>query len=267
MGIRFLALRAQPGEAEALEQARSWARSPERLARWKGWMGNFLYRQQKYVEAARMHEESGSGRKTPDTRLTAQRAAAAAWLEEGELERAHQLAATVREGAESLGQPALEALAEWLERSAAWRMGRPPAPDWERIEAAAVLKPTLGGLLALNDAAIARHQGQVELAIPLVQRAEYLLEGNHTMGAALAGCLRMSLVGGELEEAQKLAHTLRQGSMPGLLIQGLALLSDRLPGPWTAEIEALLSTRPVSRWEDRLEILSYAQCRERCRTL
>ncbi|HNH47493.1 MAG TPA: serine/threonine-protein kinase, partial [Myxococcota bacterium] len=105
MGIRFLALRAQPGEAEALEQARSWARSPERLARWKGWMGNFLYRQQKYVEAARMHEESGSGRKTPDTRLTAQRAAAAAWLEEGELERAHQLAATVREGAESLGQP------------------------------------------------------------------------------------------------------------------------------------------------------------------
>ena len=87
------------------------------------------------------------------------------------------------------------------------------------------------------------------------------------MGAALAGCLRISLAGGGREEAHKLAETLRKGAMPGLLIQGLALLSDRWPGTWDAEITHLLTTRPPSRWNDRLEILSYEECRLRCRTL
>ena len=267
MGTRFLALKGKPGEAEALAEARTWARSPERLAHWKGWKANFISRKQKYMEAAHLHEDAVADRKTLDTRLAAQRAAAAAWMEEGELERAHALAVAVRKGAASLGRPALEALAEWLERSVAWRMDRPPAPDWERIEAAATIGATLGGLLALNDAAIARHQQQRELATALVQRAEELLAGGHVMGAALAGCLRISLAGGEREDAQKLAETLRKGSMPGLLIQGLALLSDRWPGTWAAEITHLLATRPPSRWKDRLEILSFEECRLRCRTL
>ena len=86
MGVRFLALSGKPGDAEELEQARTWAHSPERLARWKGWKGSFLYRQQKYAEAAHLHEESVAGRKTLDSRLAAQRAAAAAWMELGELE-------------------------------------------------------------------------------------------------------------------------------------------------------------------------------------
>jgi hypothetical protein len=265
MGEILRALRGQPGEKAAIMAARDWAHTPERLARWQGWQGNYCYRQQDYRTAAQLHEASVAGRKSLDSQLAAKRAAAVAWMELGDFVRAHRLAETVVAGAANLGQPALEANAAWVERSTAWRMGQPHAPDAERIEAAAAVSPVLGGLHALTDAAVARSAGQP--ALTFARRAEELLSHGHPLAAALAGCLRLALEGGSLEEAEGLATTLRAGAMPGLLIQGLALLSERRPGRWSAEIRELLSTLPEDRWEERQELLTFAECRARCWTV
>ncbi|HNC97727.1 MAG TPA: serine/threonine-protein kinase, partial [Myxococcota bacterium] len=115
MGERLLALKGHPEEEAALHAAAAWAHSPTRQARWQGWMGNFCYRNQLYREAALLHEQSIAGRTTLDSRLKAQRAAAVAWMELGQLERAQQLAAEVRAAAATLGQPAMELSAEWVE--------------------------------------------------------------------------------------------------------------------------------------------------------
>ncbi len=263
-GEQLHALKGKGGEAEAIAATEGWATTPERRARWQGWMGNFCYRQQLYREAAQLHESSVPARRTLDSQLAATSAAAGALLELGELERAQKLAEKVREEAARIGQPMLEARSEWLERSAAWRRGAPFPVDWERIEAAVEVSPVFGGLLALNDAAVARVAGQATPALLLAGRAEELLAEKQKMGAALAACLRVSLQGGEEEEAEHLAATLRAGAMPGILIQGLALLSDRWPGRWLQEIRELLHTIPSDRRGERQDLLSFQECEARC---
>ena len=264
MAMYMLSLEGLPEEEEALGEAGVWAQSPRRHARWQGWKGNFFYRKQNYLEAAQLHEASVHTRQTLDSRLAAQRAAAAAWMELGELERAQLLATEVREGAARIGQPAMELRADWVARSAAWRRGQPFPPDWERIEAAAMVVPSLAGLLALTDAAVARAQNQTYQAIPLAKRSEELLGLRHPRGAALAGCLRISLEGGSVEEAEGLAAVLRSQQMPSLLVQGLALLSERWPGRWSSEIAKLLPQLPSWREGERREVLRYEDCRAQC---
>ncbi|HNH50616.1 MAG TPA: hypothetical protein PKY30_26520, partial [Myxococcota bacterium] len=95
--IYLLARRGTEAEEATLDGLVSWTtESPLRLARWQGWLGNLRYRQGRYAEAASLQLSSAAGRRSPDSRMAALRAAAAALLEVPELAEARRLSAEVR---------------------------------------------------------------------------------------------------------------------------------------------------------------------------
>lgn len=259
------ARRGTAAEEATLDGLVSWTtENPVRLARWQGWLGNLRYRQGHYAEAAALQQSSAAGRRSPDSRMAALRAAAAALLEVPDLGEARRLSAEVRVQAALLGLPTVEAHAEWVERVAAYRMEDPFPADPERVAAAMLVSPTLGALHGLQEAATAWRAGEASLAFTLATQAsgQFRRLGLQPT-AALAQSLRWVVGSPEAPELDALVAELLDLDQPDLVLQGLALLSVHRPGAWKETARRLLLHRPLETWSQRLDVLSYAECRER----
>ncbi len=260
------ARRGTEAEEATLEGLVSWTtEGPMRLARWQGWLGNLRYRQGCYQEAADLQKSSAAGRRSPDSRIAALRAAAAALIEVPDLAEARRLSAEVRSQAALLGLPTVEAHAEWVERVAAYRMGDPLPADPERVAAALVVSPTLGALHAMQEGTSAWRAGELALALTLTTQAVAQLRrlGLHPT-AALAQSLQLALGNPREGEVEGLAEELLALEEVDLSLQGLALLSVHRPGAWVDAARRLLRHRPEQGWAQRLDVLSYDECRARC---
>ncbi|HNH49506.1 MAG TPA: hypothetical protein PKY30_20845, partial [Myxococcota bacterium] len=155
--------------------------------------------------------------------------------------------------------------AEWVERVAAYRMGEPLPADPERVAAAMVVSPTLGALHAMQEATTAWRLGQIACASSLATQAVAQLR-RLGLGptAALAQSLQLAMGEPEAAEVEALATDLLALDQPDLALQGLALLSIHRPGGWIEAARQLLLHRPEESWGQRLDVLSYAECRAWC---
>lgn len=118
--------------------------------------------------------------------------AASALMEGFHFDGARALAARTRLQAERCHFAHYEALAEWVERTVAYRTGEAMLPDLEFVEAVAALGSRhLEALVCMTEAAVARTSGARPMALSLAERVHTIwsamgLQSNAMLARALA---------------------------------------------------------------------------------
>jgi len=230
--------------------------------------GRLLYGKSLFREAAALHTEAAGKAKSALLKTYSSFSAALAFMDAFAFDEAAAWAKRAADLARSQRHAYNEALAEWVLRSVAYRGDMAVKPDTELVEAAAIVGDKhIEGLIALNEAFVAYRGEQTELSVRLATHAERLLSeiGEHD-GVPLVRCLLIRLgepvSDGPLAE---LVQKMRTQRMPGIGIQGLALLAmaGKLPpGALSAEqVNALAEGVPREHWGCRLDVLSIDECR------
>jgi hypothetical protein len=223
---------------------------------WRGWL---LYREGRFGEAARLHEEAAATTTEAYRRTACLLGAAWASLDGGEAARARDLACRARALAAECRHAHYEARAETLARSAAYRAGDPGSPDLELVEALDLLGAALvHGVALLNEAAVAWRTGLTGLGRVLAARAAERLRvsGEHG-GAVLARCLAL-LCGGS-ENPQELERLACDCKLPGAALQSLGILSraGHALGPTSVAVaRRCANTLPKETETARREVVS-----------
>ncbi len=268
--VRIQAARRQSTaeEQRAVELAASrigQAGSPEDEARLAGWRGHLLYRQGRFAEAAEMHEASSRGRTDLHSKIAASINQASASLEAGHTERAEEVAASCLQLAQDARHCLLEARARWLLRTALVRARRPAQADEELVDAVFTLgDPAQGGLVALNEAVLARRGGERDQALRLGRRAR---TGFHAAGlfgpALLAAALEAEAGGAEgLAWAGTYLKEVDERGSDELLLQSCALLHQATGlVEWARRGLRIEASLPGAEGDRELDVLSLAECR------
>jgi hypothetical protein len=187
--------------------------------------------------------------------------AASAALEAGQLDLTLRLAGAAASSAAALPHPVYEARARYLARAASYRARRAPEPEPALLEAVEALGvQELVGLCALLDAAICWRGGDLEGAHRLAARAQRAWLGTHNRSAGLLAAALMRRAAGDAEGLIEEASALED---PGLRLQALALLSEGDEASTRAALTALHALRDAEATEQRMELLSIAECVER----
>ncbi|MCB9780555.1 MAG: protein kinase [Alphaproteobacteria bacterium] len=162
-------------QRRVLADVRDWSArtgDAEIAARLPGWEGILAYREGRFEDAARLHEESAAARTEPLGRTSALTNAAMAWLEACEFERALHTAERARQAAEEARAPMYEARAVWIPRSVAVRRDEGLAPDLELVRAVVQLgHQELAGTVALTEAMLAWKAGDPTTCCDLARQA------------------------------------------------------------------------------------------------
>ena len=252
-------------EQALLDELAPWAREHggDREARWQGWWGWLHYRQGRYEQAAEHCLAEARGRRAAIGRLAAAVRAGGAWLETSHLDRCARIAREGLERALALHVPIYAAHASQLLRCVAYRSGRADRVDEELLEAAERLGvPSLQGLMLLNEAAVAWRAG-LPKAQRLAERAlAAFVTGRRRSEAGLARALALA-AGSELrpEAVIECEQDLRAGGLPGIELQGLALLERVAPEVARRErLEELVVGFQGDGWYRRRELLAPAEC-------
>ncbi|MEQ1565237.1 MAG: serine/threonine-protein kinase [Myxococcota bacterium] len=264
-GIYAAALRGLDHEAQALAALDGWVgEDPARAAKRAGLLGNHLYRRGDYVEAARAHERAAAHKGGAEG-VGSLVNAASAWLEALELERAMALATDALHQARALRHATFEALARWLVRTAAYRLGEPHPVAPELVDAAAALKPYLGALYALTDAAAA-YRSRDERFPSLARRAATLAQAHMPPFAHLTAAFAAHAVG-DIRMSWALASRADHGPIPDIELQVLAFARWTVPDPpeaWLDRMITLAASRPKPQWSARLDVTSIDEALADC---
>ncbi len=245
-----------------LERLEAWAQgNVEREARVLGWWGNLRYRQLRFEESARLHEQAAAGKQRTVGWLTSLRNAAAAWMEAGDFARAEELAEQMVEAAAKARMARKEASSMWCLRASQTRRGRPPAPSPELVEAGFMVDRQVGAQLALAECIAALVHRDHPLAAALAARAEDAFHaGSQAEGAALSR-LVLLLAGGPDARPDLLAW-LDGVRAPGIRLQVLGLGGQFLGDPSLVDqARAILAT--FDEPDRPLELATARQCVER----
>lgn len=209
-----------------LEDLRPWAvaGSRERQALYEGWWGLLRYRQQRFEEAAWLHGRAHTHRASQRGRLVSLRNRAAALLDGGALEQAAQDALQVMAGARVQCQPHLEAEAFWIMRSAHYRLGQADQAQVAQAEAARWVRPSIAGLIALNEAATAWRAGAPSMARTLAEQAVQAFSTQSAPHAALAEAFVGMLEGHIAWERAEALRAVARSAPPDIARQIQALI-------------------------------------------
>ncbi|WP_437504203.1 protein kinase domain-containing protein [Sorangium sp. So ce1099] len=269
MRVAIGAARSSPALLEAvLAEVAAWAgRSGElsaqlsqleEQARLRYWEGRF-------DEAAALHAAMAEREPLLTARIAATLSCASALLEAFQHEEAAERAAAGKALAAGCRQAFLEGRAEWLLRSALYRMGEARTPDLELVEAVERLGVQyLQGLVCLNEAAVGFRAGDLATAADLADRAAAVWrQMDRPWGAMLARSLSLACgaTAQEGEEQAMAAHAV-QCPLPGIGVQALGLLGRAFPEPGgdlrlrREAAERLVEGIPRARWALRMDVLS-----------
>lgn len=232
-------------------------------------LGRLRYRQGRFREAAELHREAAEKAKSPLVTTYSSVTGALAYMDAFAFEEALVWASRALGLARSLRHAYYEALAEWILRSLAYRMGTAGMPDLELVEASVFIGVAqMEGLIALNEAAVAFRSGPSAGGRGLAARAHDVFSsiGDH-QSALLMRCLAIAL--GEAAspgEIDDLARRAMSPLMPGIGLQCLALLAAAghiPPGEIpVARISELGAAIPREHWSKRMDVLSADECIE-----
>lgn len=219
---------APPRVEEVLDRLKPWAEGrTARQAALAGWWGILRYQQERYEEAAALHERSAEGKTVKSAQRSSWLNAAYAWLELGELARAEALAEAVRRGAAESRHALQELEAERVRRAAQLRQPGAEvryAPDLELVEVSfAVGSPAIGAVTSLAEAALALRRGDAEGTRALATRARRGFRVEHMADPALL-CRALALAYWPDEAAAAaVIHEAETCATPGLAVQAAAL--------------------------------------------
>ncbi|AUX41101.1 uncharacterized protein SOCE26_025060 [Sorangium cellulosum] len=237
-GVRIAAAarRASPLMlGQALVEVDAWAERDEhpmaRLCLVEG-RARLRYVEGRFDEAAALHVEAAASEPWQTGRIAAMLSSASALLEAFRHREAAARAEAARDLAARCRNPYWEGRAEWLLRSALYRMGETGDPDLELVEATVrVGVPQLEALVCLTEAAVAYRAEQAAVAADLAGRAAGLWRGmDRASGALLSRCLALAAgVRADEGEVEELAEAARACRVPGIGLQALGLLGRAAP--------------------------------------
>ncbi|XYI00857.1 protein kinase domain-containing protein [Sorangium sp. So ce1128] len=257
--------------AQALVEVDAWAERSghptARLCLVEG-RARLRYIEGRFDEAAALHAEAAASEPWVTGRIAAMLSSASALLEAFRHREAAARAEAARELAAHCRNPYWEGRAEWLARSALYRMGEAAEPDLDLVEAIGrVGVPQLEALVCLTEAAVAYRAERAAVAAELGGRAARLWRGmDRPSGALLSRCLALAAGAmadeGEVEELAEAAMACR---VPGIGLQALGLLGRVAPGAragFRGALGALGEGIPRERWDERMDVLSAAEAFE-----
>jgi hypothetical protein len=267
-GVRVQAARrlSIAREEEVLAEVGRWAEAsgdPLARASHAHWLGRLRYVQNRFPEAARLHDEAARLSPAVPLRGTALYHAGGAWMESFELDAASARAEQVNRLAEGLRHAFLELQAQWLLRVIAYRSARTDgrAPDLELVETAPLLgSATHEGIVAVTEAAVAYRNGDLATARDLAGRAHRAYaQAGHPIGTVMSRSL-FAAAKGELPEGElvALAGSARRCPVPSVAVQSLALVAEAgAPVEISAaELDSMADTVPPGHRDKRLDVLS-----------
>jgi hypothetical protein len=250
---------------DVLEDVEAWAeRSGHPLASLALAEGRALqrYHEGRFAEAAALHARAAALEPWKTGRIAAILNSASALLEAFRHEEAAARAAEGRDLAAQCRNPYWEGRAEWLLRSARYRMGDTRGPDLELVDAVArVGVLDLEALVCLNEAAAAMRADAHGEGAALADRAASIWRG---MGRPWATMLARALAiacgaPAEATEVDMLVERALACKGPGLGIQALGLLVRPFPavqGRLRGAVAGLVRDVPKAHWDERMDVLS-----------
>lgn len=256
---------------ELMVEVAEWAHASERRdALYTGWLGLLRYRQGRFDEAAVLHTQAASARKEGAARLSAMLNGAAALVDAFRFEDASALAQRAFDIAKECRLAAFEGRAEWVLRSAAYRLGRATVPDHALIEAvAAVRLPGLEAQICLTEAAVAWRAGDLGTAAMLagIARSRWTVAG-FTAGSALAEALEIVASDTyDIPRIRELGARALRGAAPRLTLQTLGLLAHAAPtlaAGWNYDARRLATATRERHWDLRNEVLAIREALAYC---
>jgi hypothetical protein len=264
--LRVLAARrgSAEREAEVLAEVADWAAArgdEEAEQSLADWLGRLRYRQGRFAEAAELHACAATQGRWVTARIGAMLNQASALMETFSFDAAREAASSAQQLARRCRLPYLEARAEWILRTIAYRSGESGAPDLELVELVArVGIAFLEGAVCLTEAAAAWRAGQPGVASSLAQRAALILSGRgREAGALLARALELVAGGTPGERGGELAREAARCPIPGVELQALGLICAACPElcpELRGRIHELASTIPRQHWQARMDLLS-----------
>lgn len=217
------ALQAADEQAKRRGTASAWADA-------QGWRGLWLLGRGACAEAEGLLAKAADGKATVSGRLSVMGTRAVALLELRRFSEAVQLADALLSEALSTGLPIYAAIASWARRSAAWRQGEPLAPDWELVEAAALLEGDVRrAQIAFTEAAFAWRRGLRSSAETLATLAAQVWARRGSEAAIMAEALAAVCADPDPAYLSRLAERAARaldGAYPGLALQALGLLAS-----------------------------------------
>ena len=252
-------------EDAVLREAEAWAAraaTPNAAIQAALWRGMHLYRRGRYAEAAACQLGPSQGSGDALLRLCAMLNAAAALIEDGDARGAMTLAQRARALASTLRHALFEGRAEWIRRTALYRLGLTAGVDHELVEAAQQLRASdVLAQICATEAAAALRAGASDDVVTLARRAEEIWRG---MGRPWEPLLMRALVlAGQRHVDEREAHRLAEDAtscpVVGFGIQVLGLLALAKGGPvpeWRPSAARLAAALPAGRWREPLDVLS-----------
>lgn len=264
LGVRVLAARRDTLEREeavvdTVVRIAEQSDDPRLRSSAAGWLGKLRYRQGHYGEATRLQLDAANLATWRTERIAATLHAASSTLEAFDEERAIELARLALDEATESRNAYLAGRAEWLVRSASYRLGRDHRVDDELLaEARRLGAPDLFGMISLVEAAHAYRARDARAATLAGEAYEAWASAGEPIASLLAGSLAIAN-GWPLP--QQTRDRLRMAAwvcdVPGIGVQAAALLCQGgAPVPDRHVRHRLASTVPKERWARRMEILS-----------
>ena len=268
--VRVLGARLHSRELSQriVEDAAAWAEStgaPHTLARRASWLGRLRYRQGDYLAAARLHEEAASGEQSSLRSIAAQLLSASALMEGFRLREAAEQAEKARALAARYREASYEARAEWILRTAAYRLEEALEPDGELVDIVTHLGVVeLEALVSLAEAAIAWRAESYEQARVFGGQSHRIWRRlGLTWSALLMRALVIASHGDtDDEEIRALYDRACTCPTPGIGIQIVGLLAMRWEGAEPLPLAAgskLAELVPKKHWTIRMDVLSVAE--------
>ena len=256
---------------DVLEDVEAWAeqsRHPLALLTLTEGRARQRYHEGRFEEAAALHAKAAALEPWKPGRIAAILYSASALLEAFRHEEAATRAEEGRELAANCRNPYWEGRAEWLLRSARYRMGNTQGPDLELVDAVArVGVVDLEALVCLNEAAAAMRAEAHDEGAALADRAATIWRGMGrpwatTVARALAiACGAVT----DADEVEVLAERALACKGPGVGIQALGLLGRAFPavrGRFRGAVAGLVRDVPEAHWDQRMDVLSVNEALE-----
>ena len=168
-----------------LEDSERWAQASGSTflrGRVLGWLGLARYREERYAEAAALHDEALPLKEGQADRLSTMLNAASAWLEAQALDTAVHRAMEAEALAGKLRLALFEARAAWIRRAAEYRLGRARTVDHELVDAVRFLgNPRFAATVHLQEAMVAWRYGAPDEATRLARDAMAVFERDRAL--------------------------------------------------------------------------------------
>ncbi|MFT5686186.1 MAG: hypothetical protein ACI8RZ_007142 [Myxococcota bacterium] len=258
---RRLRIGAKEAEAALLEELGGWAAlgSEERQGKLYGWQGNLAYRQGRYREAARLHQQAAGLKRERFAQVSSMLNSASALLEALDFEAARLQATQTAQAARAIRHVQFEALATWLARSSDYRLGNYTCPDLNIVEAASSISTYTHGLFAMGEASQAWRCGDLTLTRALA-RAAHNAFPQRPQKLLLRALELAAGASAEPEELDEL-FTAQANLTPDFSVQIIALLRCVDDRPiWRTAAQHIAMNLPQEAHELCLDLLSVSEC-------